>query len=76
MIYRVFVEQDRSDPERSRYSAFVPDIPNCFTSADSWEQLESMVQEAAALCIEMHGEHGRTYPAPTGFQFLVEVPMQ
>lgn len=74
MVYRVMVERDDSEPSRCVYSAFVVDIPNCFTTADSWEELEHNVKEVALLAIEVHGEAGRTYPLPSGFQFLVEVP--
>lgn len=74
MIYRVLVEHDASDPSRCAYSAYVPDIPNCMTCADSLDDLAVSVREVAELAIEMHEEHGRTFPAPTGFQFLIQVP--
>lgn len=74
MVYRVLVEKDDSEPGRCAYSAFVPDVPNCYTCAESWEELERMVREVVEACIEVQGEAGRAYPAPTGFVFQVSVP--
>jgi predicted RNase H-like HicB family nuclease len=70
MRYTVIVH-DEPEPNAARYWAEVPELPGCYTQANTVEKLGRMVREAVALHRE--GEEDR-HPAPTGFLFRIEVP--
>ncbi len=51
--------------ENGAYSAEVPDLPGVITEADSIEELETMVQDAASGWMECELDDGRAIPSPT-----------
>ena len=50
--------------ENGAYSAEVPDLPGVITEADSIEELETMVQDAASGWMECELDDGRAIPSP------------
>ena len=48
--------------ENGSYSAEVPDLPGVITEADSIEELETMVQDAASGWMECELDDGRAIP--------------
>lgn len=60
--YRVdiFPEEDGSG-----FTAVIPDLPGCMTSADTFEELWEMVEEAKALWLEVALVEGKFIPDPT-----------
>ena len=68
MLYPVYVWPG---DEAHAHSAQVHDFPGCFSAADTWEELPSMVQEAVECwCV---GENV-TLPAPTPLGKLLNNP--
>lgn len=51
--------------ENGIYSAEVPDLPGVITEADSLEELEKMVVEAASGWMECELDDGRAIPEPS-----------
>ena len=51
--------------ENGIYSAEVPDLPGVITEADSLEELEKMVVEAASGRMECELDDGRAIPEPS-----------
>lgn len=47
-----------------------PDFEGCFSAADSWEELPTMMQEA----VEAHYADGERVPAPTPLERLTNNP--
>ena len=60
LIIRVKLTQE----EDGRWSVLVPDLPGCYTWADTREQALANIQEAAALYIETLKDDG--LPIPPG----------
>ena len=54
--------------ENGIYSAEVPDLPGVITEADSLEELESMVQEAASGWMECELDDDHPIPPPTNIE--------
>lgn len=54
--------------ENGSYSAEVPDLPGVITEADSIEELETMVQDAASGWMECELDDGRAIPPPTSIE--------
>lgn len=50
--------------ENGRYSAEVPDLPGVITEADSIEELETLVQDAASGWVRCELDDGRAIPQP------------
>ena len=57
--YAVVFEQTPNN-----YSAHVPDLPGCVSTAESWEDIQRMIREAITLHIEAMLEHGEPFPEP------------
>lgn len=76
--YTVEVHRDTSDGEVA-YVARVVELPGCFTQADSFEELEEMVQDAMYAWIESALEDGVVIPEPRtdeqySGKFVVRLP--
>ena len=46
------------------YLATVVELPACMTAAESWDELDGMIEEAIAAWIESALEHGDPIPSP------------
>ena len=51
--------------EDGTYSVYVPDLPGCVSSGDTFEEAERMIREAIEAHIESLREQGESVPAPT-----------
>ena len=51
MLYPVYVHPG---DEAHAHGITIPDFPGCFSAADSWEELPSMIQEAAEVVAAAH----------------------
>ncbi len=51
--------------EPDGFSARFPDLPGCFTQADSLEELREHAREAVELYIEVLRDKGEPVPKPT-----------
>ncbi len=61
MDYLVIFEK----AEDGTYSVYVPDLPGCVSSGDTFEEAERMIREAIQVHIESLRERGEPVPAPT-----------
>src|SRR5690349_3235948 len=66
MLYPVYVELG---DEKHAHSMVIPDFPDCFSAADDWDQIPTMVQEAVEVWIE--GEDV-TLPPATPLEVLAK----
>ncbi|MBM3932888.1 MAG: toxin-antitoxin system HicB family antitoxin [SAR202 cluster bacterium] len=74
--FEVVVDPDQPN---GAYVVVFPDLPNCFTQADSLEELPQMAREARELWIEVEYERGHDIPEPSyseeySGKFNVRVP--
>ncbi len=60
--YTVIVIPDR---EAGGYVAQVKELPGCITQADTWQELEFMVNDAMHGWIELALDDGHEIPEPT-----------
>lgn len=58
--------------ENGVYSAEVPDLPGVITEADSLEELEKMVADAASGWLKCELDDGRSIPSPTSIEHYIE----
>jgi predicted RNase H-like HicB family nuclease len=54
------------------YSAYVPDLPGCTTSADTADDVRRNIKDAVDSYIESLREHNETIPAATSTTDVVE----
>ena len=47
------------------YSAYVPDLPVCFTVGDTLEETKENIKEAIELYLEEMKDTGKTIPKPS-----------
>jgi predicted RNase H-like HicB family nuclease len=52
------------EPDDGGWTASVPDLPGCFSDADTLEQAEAQIQEAIRLWIETAKASGFPVPPP------------
>jgi len=52
------------------YSAYLPDLPGCVTTADTIEELKHNMQEAIELHLEGLREDGLPLPEPSAVDFV------
>ena len=76
--YTIEVHKDESDGEPA-YVARIVELPGCITQADTFEELEEMVQDAMRAWIESALEDGAAVPEPRKAEeysgkFVVRVP--
>ena len=46
------------------YGAYVPDLPGCISTGDTWEEVHEMIREAIGFHIEGLAEDGEPLPTP------------
>jgi predicted RNase H-like HicB family nuclease len=54
------------------YSAYVPDLPGCTTSADTADEVRQNIKDAVTTYIESLREHNEPVPPPTSSVDVVE----
>lgn len=76
--YRIEVYPDE---EGNGYTAIIPDLPGCMTSADTLDELWEMIEEAKELWLEVALEDNEFIPEPSPVEveeysgkFIVRVP--
>jgi len=69
MQYVVIIEETSSDG----YSAYVPDLPVCFTVGDTLDEVKANIREAIELYLDEARETGMVLPMPKTMSALVEV---
>ncbi len=47
------------------FSAYVPDLPLCFTVGDTVEETKMNIKEAVELYLDELKEEGKSFPQPT-----------
>jgi predicted RNase H-like HicB family nuclease len=52
-------------PDEEGYGVAVPDLPGCFTHAQTWDDIQPMVREAMTLWLQVMLEDGKSIPEPT-----------
>ena len=67
--YTVILEQG----EDGGWGAYVPDLPGCYSSADTYEQILSNVQEAIAGHIRVLREAGEPIPEPRSIAQTIDI---
>jgi antitoxin HicB len=76
--YTIEIYRDDSDGEEG-YVARVVELPGCLTQADSFTELEEMIQDAIRAWIETAIENGQAIPEPQILEdysgrFVVRLP--
>lgn len=76
--YTIEVARDQTD-DYSGWFARVIELPGCMTQADSFDELEEMIEDAMRAWIETALEDGQTIPEPRPVEsysgkFVVRVP--
>ncbi len=51
-------------PDEEGYGIAVPDLPGCFSHAETWETILPMIREAMELWIGLALRKNRTIPEP------------
>lgn len=51
-------------PDDEGYGVEVPDLPGCFTHAETWETIKPMVREAMSLWLAIMLEDNKVIPEP------------
>ncbi len=69
MQYVVIIEETSS----GGYSAYVPDLPVCFTVGDTLDEVKANIREAIELYLDEARETGMVLPMPKTMSALVEV---
>jgi antitoxin HicB len=54
------------DVDSGGYVARVKELPGCITQAETWDELQAMIQEAKEGWLEVALEYGHAIPEPTG----------
>ena len=62
MRYAVVFERDES---AGSYGAYAPDLPGCGAAAETFEEVQQLIQEAIQFHIEGLIESGLPVPEPT-----------
>ena len=60
LTYAVVIEQTPNN-----YSAYVPDVPGCVSTGDTWDEMLAMIREALTFHVEALIEDGDPIPEPT-----------
>jgi predicted RNase H-like HicB family nuclease len=71
--YAVVYESGPNDEGRITWSAYVPDLPGCVSTGETFEECQQMIREAIALHLEGMRENDLPIPAPTTTVDYVEV---
>lgn len=51
-------------PDDEGYGVAVAELPGCFTHAEKWEEIPSMIREAMELWVGVMLEDGKAVPEP------------
>ena len=65
MRYPVMIEAGDAD---TAWGVVVPDLPGCFSAADTLDEAMAAVEEAAAAWIDAALDEGRAIPVPSPIQ--------
>jgi predicted RNase H-like HicB family nuclease len=57
----VYITEKASD---GTYSAYVPDLPGCTTSADTLDEVHENIKEAVSIYLDSLREHNEPIPPP------------
>ena len=49
----------------NNYGAYVPDLPGCISTGDTWDEMQQMIREAIAFHVEGMLEDGESVPRPS-----------
>ncbi len=49
----------------SNYGAYVPDLPGCISTGETWDEMQKMIREAIAFHVEGMLEDGEPVPEPS-----------
>ena len=60
LTYAVVFEQTPNN-----YGAYVPDVPGCISTGQTWDEMHAMIREALVFHIEALLEDGEPLPEPT-----------
>jgi antitoxin HicB len=52
-------------PDDEGYGVTMPELPGCFTHAQTWEEIPLMSREAMGLWLSVMLEDGKPIPEPT-----------
>ena len=69
MQYVAIIEET----EGGGYSAYVPDLPVCFTVGDTLDEVKSNIKIAIELYLEEARETGMVLPMPKTMSTLIDV---
>ncbi|WP_210422414.1 type II toxin-antitoxin system HicB family antitoxin [Spirosoma sp. KCTC 42546] len=69
MQYVVIIEET----EEGGYSAYVPDLPVCFTVGDTLDEVKTNIKSAIELYLEEIREMGMVLPLPKTISTLVAI---
>ena len=69
--YAVVIERGPNN-----YSAYVPDLPGCVTTAKTIEEAKINIREAIELHLEGLMEDGTPVPEPSSVAIEIELPLQ
>ncbi|CRR56486.1 type II toxin-antitoxin system HicB family antitoxin [Stenotrophomonas sp. FR010] len=68
MRYPVLIE---AGDERTAWGVIVPDLPGCFSAADTLDDALSAAEESALAWIDAALDEGRSIPSPSALQKIV-----
>lgn len=54
------------DSDEGGYVARIKELKGCVTQAETWDELDTMIQEAKEGWLEVALEYGHSIPEPTG----------
>ena len=49
----------------NNYGAYVPDLPGCISTGDTWDEMQQMIREAIVFHVEGMVEDGESVPKPS-----------
>lgn len=68
MRYAIVIERVQAN-----YSAYVPDLPGCVATGDSFEEVESGIRDAIAFHLDGLREDGLPIPPPSSQVEYVDI---
>ena len=68
MRYAIVIERAEDN-----YSAYVPDLPGCVATGDTFQEVEGEIRDAIALHLDGLREDGVPIPQPSGVVEYMEV---
>ena len=69
MQYAVVIEQTLD----GGYSAYVPDLPVCFTVGDSFHEVKQHIRDAIETYLDVAQEEGIRLPSPSARIELIDI---